>query len=297
MLLWCGDCIAEEYLWYTYKPKNKDNDSPPNFPTYDRVRKIAYDGRYLTCSCGFFDRHGIPCAHVYRVTDTVLPTMCHVRWRKVFQYHFGRTQLHPTLVELQKKNFPGVPFRMPSVVEREDFPMLLVGPFGVRTTHLQYERMILILKEERMGNPVVVGQELHGEASIEKADFLDSFHLERSFGSEDEISTRSSVREGGLQETVVFSGNAQVLAACESQPSTSQEFYHEINNSTKTFLNLVITREQEEYVRKMVNEITSRLLKDAAGKMSRSDSCIYISSQPEIETRKLGKRLRTHGYF
>ncbi|MGH7955278.1 MAG: hypothetical protein ACREOZ_04885 [Gloeomargaritales cyanobacterium] len=120
-------------------------------------------------------------------------TMCHVRWRKTFQYHFGRTKIHATLVELQHENCPGVPFKMPSVEEQEFYPMFLDGPSGSSTAQAQYRRIQLILKEERLGHPVVEGQELC-ESDGGELDFIGALEVEQPSDCAEDLRMQDQTR-------------------------------------------------------------------------------------------------------
>ena len=63
-------------------------------PRFHRVWKLAICmnlGKcYITCSCGFRERVGIPCRHMLCVLDgQVEVSMMDVRWWKAFHKHFG----------------------------------------------------------------------------------------------------------------------------------------------------------------------------------------------------------------
>jgi hypothetical protein len=42
----------------------------------------------LKYSCSFYTRVGLPCAHVMLLCHTVEPSMCKVRWWKVYHYSY-----------------------------------------------------------------------------------------------------------------------------------------------------------------------------------------------------------------
>ena len=43
-------------------------------PKFKRVRMVQLEGEHLTCSCCFYQRHGMPCRHIMAVNG--LPMLC-----------------------------------------------------------------------------------------------------------------------------------------------------------------------------------------------------------------------------
>lgn len=201
------------------------------------------------------------------------------------------------LVQLQKVIVPGVPFNMPASETLENYPLLLAGPSGICTTQAQYQEMTFILQEEQAGRPVVVGQELlESDDDIESINFFPSEQLSDS-DEEHVAATVARPRQKGLIETMVLSDNAQMLADNLDSPPFDPAFYHECMNLTKTAYNLMTTGEQQSRLRRLLNKFTSSILSETADKVSRNDTSILVSSQPEIETMRRGKRYRSFGHI
>ena len=65
-------------------------------PRFHRVRKLrirtVLGKKYITCSCGFHERVGTPCRHIFCALDGAVDiTMMNVRWWKAFHKHFGES--------------------------------------------------------------------------------------------------------------------------------------------------------------------------------------------------------------
>lgn len=62
-------------------------------PRYNCVRLVEIkrkDGLiFLWCDCGYYDRIGIPCGHIFFIIDEMSLRMFHVRHMKMFQAHYG----------------------------------------------------------------------------------------------------------------------------------------------------------------------------------------------------------------
>ena len=44
---------------------------------------------FLKCSCLLYERCGLPCTHIIKITDEIEETMIKVQHRKIFQVNFG----------------------------------------------------------------------------------------------------------------------------------------------------------------------------------------------------------------
>ena len=44
---------------------------------------------FLKCSCLLYERCGVPCTHIIKITDEIEETMIKVQHRKIFQVHYG----------------------------------------------------------------------------------------------------------------------------------------------------------------------------------------------------------------
>lgn len=79
-------------------------------PRYRRVRTITVKSRgklkFLWCDCGFYDRIGIPCSHIFRVLGQMTLNMFHIRhWRYYEAYYNDQSKIGQHLVQAQKEHF------------------------------------------------------------------------------------------------------------------------------------------------------------------------------------------------
>ena len=89
---------ADEFLVWNFDTTQsdkllKDNEMLINIPKYLHVKKVTVNRNsghnFLHCSCGFYDRIGIPCHHVFCVTNAMSAEMFHVRFWKIFNVYYG----------------------------------------------------------------------------------------------------------------------------------------------------------------------------------------------------------------
>ena len=77
---------------------------------FHRVRSLHLRERngqhFIHCSCGFYNRVGIPCPHFFYVFPHIEIEMFHVRSWKVYSAHYGKnTKLGKYLVQAQEQYF------------------------------------------------------------------------------------------------------------------------------------------------------------------------------------------------
>ena len=94
-------CVMHDHgqwlVWnFTYHPPNlKDDDFNIAllFPVFANVYhvKVTQFGaqRFLKCNCLHYERCGIPCSHILRITNEVEETMIKIQHLKVYQVHYG----------------------------------------------------------------------------------------------------------------------------------------------------------------------------------------------------------------
>ena len=75
-------------------------------PRFLRVRKMfrkcANNLTFIWCDCGFYDRCGVPCRHVFRLVDDMSINMVHIRHWKVYDAHYGdNTKLGRLMIQAQ----------------------------------------------------------------------------------------------------------------------------------------------------------------------------------------------------
>lgn len=80
--------------------KNRNSKLPA--PKFKRVRKVQLKGEHLTCSCCFYQRHGIPCRHIMAVNGLPQPNDVAVRWRRDYGYYYAREGFEDVTAEFNK---------------------------------------------------------------------------------------------------------------------------------------------------------------------------------------------------
>jgi hypothetical protein len=84
-------------VWiFEYKPpkfENEDLALSVRFPQLANVYHVSSTKKgnqnFLKCDCLLYERCGIPCAHILKITDEVEATMIKIQHWKVFHVHFG----------------------------------------------------------------------------------------------------------------------------------------------------------------------------------------------------------------
>ena len=93
----CVQFNAENFIVWNFEKEylGEKNQGWPwtELPRFHRVRKLAFHSylgkHFITCSCGFRERVGIPCRHMLCVFDgAVKINMMDVRWWKAFHKHY-----------------------------------------------------------------------------------------------------------------------------------------------------------------------------------------------------------------
>ena len=75
-------------------------------PRFLRVHKMfgkfANNLTFIWCDCGFYDRCGVPCPHVFRLVDEMSINMVHICHWKVYDAHYGdNTKLGKLMIQAQ----------------------------------------------------------------------------------------------------------------------------------------------------------------------------------------------------
>ena len=88
--------------WYVMSPNLNDEGttedksilSKVKVPKFRRVRHVFIQTnngkKYMKCSCGFYQRHGQPCEHIFSIIKVNQPQFHHVRYHQTFSYYYGR---------------------------------------------------------------------------------------------------------------------------------------------------------------------------------------------------------------
>ena len=108
-------CRVGKTCWncWCFSSSLSDDDAKwpmSQLPRYRRVREISVKTSgnisFLWCDCGFYDRIGIPCRHIFRVIGDMTLNMFHIRhWRYYEAYYNDNTDLGRQLVQAQKEHF------------------------------------------------------------------------------------------------------------------------------------------------------------------------------------------------
>jgi hypothetical protein len=84
-------------VWnFEYKPPHFDNEDltfSVRFPLFANGYHVTYTKKgnqnFLKCDCLLYERCGIPCSHILKITDEVVATMIKIQHWKVFHVHVG----------------------------------------------------------------------------------------------------------------------------------------------------------------------------------------------------------------
>jgi hypothetical protein len=72
---------------------NEDITLSSRFPQFANVYHVSSTKKgnqnFLKCDCLLYERCGIPCCHILKITDVVESTMIKIQHWKVFHVHFG----------------------------------------------------------------------------------------------------------------------------------------------------------------------------------------------------------------
>ena len=96
-------------VWnFEYKPPqflNEDIALSVRFPQFANVYHVTCTKKgnqhFLKCDCLLYERCGIPCSHILKITDQVEATMVKIQHWKVFHVHFGleESKISPQLMK------------------------------------------------------------------------------------------------------------------------------------------------------------------------------------------------------
>lgn len=80
--------------------------------------------QYLKCSCGFHQRHGIPCDHILFITGEIKLEYICSRWFKIFRHYFARNDGITAIYRKSQKNpVPGCLWTEECPPQSEDYPV------------------------------------------------------------------------------------------------------------------------------------------------------------------------------
>ncbi len=85
--------VCVEFWCWTTLFRKKCSLSGPKVPNFTNVYKVKVKQQanqcFLKCDCLHYERCGIPCTHIMKITNEIDETMITVQHRKVYLVHFG----------------------------------------------------------------------------------------------------------------------------------------------------------------------------------------------------------------
>ena len=101
--------ISQWLVWnFEYKLLYFENDGlalSVEFPQFANVYHVTSTKKrhqsFLKCDCLLYERCGIPCSHILKITDKIEATMTKIQHWKVFHVHFGlaESKISPKLMK------------------------------------------------------------------------------------------------------------------------------------------------------------------------------------------------------
>jgi len=120
-------CADEWYLLSTRKLSPFSLNSPiTRFRRVRIVKLVVFDEKgYLICSCGYHQRHGIPCRHILHITNVVQLEHFDPRWHKVFHHYYGReSDVTQVFNEARNNPVPGCLYEGDLLPNPDSLPLL-----------------------------------------------------------------------------------------------------------------------------------------------------------------------------
>jgi hypothetical protein len=82
-----------EYKSPYFENEDEDLALSVKFPQFANVYHVTSTKKghqsFLKCECLLYERCGIPCSHILKITDEIEATMIKIQHWKVFHVHFG----------------------------------------------------------------------------------------------------------------------------------------------------------------------------------------------------------------
>jgi len=101
--------LSEWLVWnFEYKSIYFENDDlalSVQFPQFANVNHVTSTKKghqsFLKCDCLLYERCGIPCSHILKITDKIEDTMIKIQHWKVFHVHYGlpESKISPKLMK------------------------------------------------------------------------------------------------------------------------------------------------------------------------------------------------------
>lgn len=246
----------------------------------------------LHCSCCFYTRVGLPCVHVLKICETVEPSMCKVRWWKVYHYSY----LNDNDVTEEINNYLDEECSDPKAitVSREYIQECTssLPAFGEGVTSEIYESMISIHNNitpvtydgpyvsELKQQIVTVDDEMshdHFSPDIDGRSDYYGLHSEVALSQEQRMLNDTQQRSGAMGQT-----------------SLQQNRYHRCMAAVNEVLKVCI--ESEENTSRFIEKV-SELHNEMIQKLSIPGTGKTVTCCLPLESRLSSKRKKTLGYI
>jgi len=248
----------------------------------------------LKCSCSFYTRVGLPCAHVMLLCHTVEPSMCKVRWWKVYHYSY----LHDLEVTEEIDNYLEEECSQPTkiTVSRSNLKMTSspLPDFGEGVTEKVYEAMVSINKNL---SPVTYDGPYVEQLREQLLSVDDDSRISTSLTIEDEDGRSDYC---GVYSEFSLSQEQCILTTANRESTTvrttslHQERYHRCMAAVNEVLKVCVESEEStslfvEKVSQLHNEMIQKLSAEVPGET--------VTCCLPLESRKSAKRQKTLGFI
>jgi hypothetical protein len=292
---------------------------------FDRVRRVYIDPEgYMTCTCGYVQRHLMPCVHICAVVDKreyYVPSMFHVRWYKCFNYYYDQkfaldiapatlsavTQLldHTRATHYHEHSgiYKGVymndspfcinldTFKSPNVSETINDPVLNEMKFIVQHTLTQ--------------GPVIQGTYLWNYNTVASSNNIDDEISENSYfdhdynsGTVEDDPTCSGIVSSSQAEVSLSQARQDICDKPVSEVNPVMSFaYRDVLPCFEEWFNSCRSVDQYNRLRQIMSEEHYKnIAENNKNKESVSNSNIFIGSQPTNSKRTKRKKFKHERY-
>jgi hypothetical protein len=265
-------------------------------PKFVHVRKVTLsrtsheDTCQLHCTCSFYKRVGLPCSHVLLLCHKVEPSMCKVRWWKVYHYSYLNdydvTEEIDNFLKKGQSDPSGITVSVDNLqISHGDLPQ-----FGEGVTDNIYEVLVSIHSNY---DPVIYD----GPYVTELQKQLVLVNNENDFPTVDEDGVTDYC---GMHSEVALSQERSELNTGNSEftqqttVNSLQNRYHRCMAAVNEVLKVCVESEEStslfiEKIMKIHNEMIGNLSGEATGQT--------ITCCLPLESRKSSKRRKTLGYI
>ena len=223
----------------------------------------------LFCTCSHYERHGIPCSHILRVTDKLVPQMCDIRWFKCYAEYFKHNEHVTKVLSSAVDNaLPGVRWEE-NIDPGCNYPIA-----GTGTTEEEINEMTFMYNQwgRRVfvcGEPIsVVSDDTASAKAVEEQAQLHQFVCR----SNSSISFRNSMQSGNRQED---HGEDESLHYNDLKKMFDS--LHKLSSNSKA---------EKIWLRDELQRLIGERIAVTAGKNHRSNCSSHVSCFPAIDKSK-----------